>query len=79
VRYEVPRSVIDEPCLLAVHINSINRQNGPTPLDGVCKQAPSVNTGGASPSLLAASSAVPMTILNELPDPVGVGGVEKKK
>ena len=39
----------------------------------------SVNTGGASPSLLAASSAVPMTILNELPDPVGVGGVEKKK
>jgi hypothetical protein len=39
--------------------------------------ADSVNTGGASPSLPAGS--VPMTILNELPDPVGVGGVEKKK
>ena len=47
--------------------------------------ADSVTTGGgacnvASPALLAASSVMPMPILDEarLPDPVGVGGVEKK-
>jgi hypothetical protein len=48
--------------------------------------ADSVTTGGgaprsvASPALLTANSETPMPILNEirLPDPVGVGGVEKK-
>ena len=48
--------------------------------------ADSVTTGGAarnvaSPALLAASSKIPMPILNEtgLPDPVGVGGGTKIK
>jgi hypothetical protein len=47
--------------------------------------AESVTTGGvpnvASPALLAASSKMPMPILDQtrLPDPVGVGRVEKKK
>ncbi len=48
--------------------------------------AESVTMGGAarnvaSPALLAASSEMPLAILSEtrLPDPMGVGGVEKKK
>jgi len=47
--------------------------------------ADSVTTGGArnvvSPALLAANSEAPMPILSETrqPDPVGVGGVGKKK
>jgi hypothetical protein len=46
--------------------------------------AESVTTGGGhavSPALLAASSVTPMPILDEtrLPDPVGVGGGQKKK
>ncbi len=47
--------------------------------------AESVATGAgrsvASPALLAASSEATMPILEQakLPDPVGVGGVEKKK
>jgi len=46
--------------------------------------AESVTTGGghtASPALLAASSAAPMPILDEIkqPDPVGVGRGEKTK
>jgi hypothetical protein len=44
----------------------------------------SVTTGGAprnvtSPELMAASSGAPMPILDELPDPVGMGRVTKKK
>ncbi len=46
--------------------------------------ADSVTTGGgvpnvASPALLEASSVMPMQILDELPDPVGVGGGGKTK